>query len=371
MPPRASKVLEAFDNRNVFFATIGVVILITFEPIEKFIHMGHFRHLLKTTSAVLCDPSTSNYTPKILAPPYKFSIGICASDTAPNLSSLLELIESDHIPQDFILSRVILVASGCAGKSIAYARELEQKETRLMIIQEPERYGKADAINKVFEHSDGDFLIFVNADALPSKGSIGKLLESIATNDSVGIASASPFFEPRKGILSKVEQLMWSMHNETSRLLNHMDICNHSNDEMLIVRSNLWRHLPYDLVNDGAFIAACARRDGYSIKFCEDAKVKIDVPSRITDSIEQRRRIIFGHFQIRKLLGQSPITVESMLLSSPLLALKIVVRTLARSPLFIAIFPVTVSSEILALCGALMDFSRSSKRHSVWRRYGN
>lgn len=300
----------------------------------------------------------------------KFSIGICASDDTANLSNLLHLIENNPASQDFVLSRIILVASECTGKGIEYAQKLAQEDTRLLIIQEEKRKGKADAINKIFGLADGEFLMLVNADALPSNNSIRRLLELISANDSVGIVSASPFFESKRGMLSKIEQLMWTMHNESSLLLNHMNISNHSNDEMMVIRSNLWRRLPEGLVNDGAFIAAVAKRTGYSIKFCKDAKVKIDVPSRVSDDIGQRRRIIFGHLQIWKMIGESPITVESMLFSNPLVSLKIMIHTLACSPFFILVLPIAILTETLAFFGALADFSRSSKRHKVWRRYG-
>jgi cellulose synthase/poly-beta-1,6-N-acetylglucosamine synthase-like glycosyltransferase len=310
------------------------------------------------------------YLVSTTSPFTRFSIGICASDDAPNLAALLELISADAIPQGFELTRIILVASACSSQTIDYVRRFSNNDERLLIIEEDERHGKADALNKIFERSLGDFLIFINADALPTEGSIGRLLDSIAKNESVGIASAKPFFQSKKGVLSRIEQFMWLVHNESSLLLNHMNISNHTSDEMMIARYTLLRPLPYGIVNDGAFIAGRAKKEGYSIKFCEVAQVKIEVPSRLCDIIEQRRRIIFGHLQVWNLVGKSPITVESMFFFRPWLSLKILVRTLAKSLSFLPILPFAGLSELWSLLLALRDFTKSPNKHRIWKRYG-
>ncbi len=77
---------------------------------------------------------------------------------------------------------------------------------------------------------------------------------------------------------------MWSVHNECSLRLNHMNLSNHGSDEMMVVRTELLSQLPDGLVNDGAYIAGNARLRGYSVKFCNEAPVRIDVPSRCVES---------------------------------------------------------------------------------------
>ena len=46
---------------------------------------------------------------------------------------------------------------------------------------------------------------------------------------------------------------MWYFHNESSMVLNHAGVSNHSSDEMMLVRSSALEHLPDGLVNDGAY----------------------------------------------------------------------------------------------------------------------
>ena len=326
-------------------------------------------NILKASAQVVREYMGNEHMPsEFLAK--RFSIGICASNDAPNLPGLLESISNENIPKDLFLSRIILVASACSKKTMNLLKASRLNE-RLSIVEENVRHGKADAINKIFNQSEGEFLVFINADALPKRGSITRLLSSIDADESVGIASAMPFLESSKGIASKIEEFMWSVHNESSLLLNHMGISNHTSDEMMVVRSSLLRRLPEGLVNDGAFMAAIAKKEKYSIRFCEDAEVKIEAPARIVDSIRQRQRIIFGHLQVWRLIGKSPLTVESMFLFAPSLSLKILVRVLAKSPRVLALLPVAVVGELMALIMALTDFTKSSDKHRIWRRYEN
>src|SRR5271169_2287598 len=268
---------------------------------------------------------------------HSFSIGICARDASENFPRLLELILSEKYPQDFLLERMIIVASGCSQSSLDIARSLAEADARIVLIEESIRKGKAEAVNRIIENSIGDYLVFINSDALPDEGSISELLLQIDRDKTTGLVSGRPSFTEHRNVTSIVEQLMWNVHNECSLRLNHMNLSNHGSDEMMAVRTEILQQLPSGLVNDGALIAGRARIQGYSIKFCSEATVKIDVPVSAADLIRQRRRIIFGHFQVWRITGRSPKTVESLLLSAPLFSLAIVVRTVAKTPKFIKV----------------------------------
>ena len=128
--------------------------------------------------------------------------------------------------------------------------------------------------------------------------------------------------------------------------------------------------MPEDTVNDGAFLAGEAFRNGYSIEFCESAQVKIDVPDRLTDVLMQRRRILYGHFQIRRRVGESPRTVELMLVDRPLLSMSILTATLSKSPRLILALPIAIIVEGISFALAIGDTVTSKAKHVPWRRFG-
>ncbi len=299
------------------------------------------------------------------------SVGICVSDSASNLRRLISVIEGESFPEGYRLERVIIVASGCDAATLTFLRNLSDTDRRVALIEEPRRYGKAAAINKILDFYVGEFLVLVNGDALPEAGAIEKLLLSISRNDQVGMVAARPIFESGGGWISDVLELMWTGHNECSRHLNHQGISNQCSDELMVARTEAIHRLPLGVVNDGAYLAGTAYSRGYRIKFCSEAVVQIDVPKSLVDLIQQRRRIIFGHLQVWKLVGKAPRTVETLLLTSPLTGLKMVIRTLANIPRLILALPLAAVVEMVSIPAAIFDSFTSTRKHAVWQRNGS
>jgi len=303
-----------------------------------------------------------------------FAVGICATGGSENLPSLLSLIASERFDEKFTLRRIIVVASGCAEGTIKQVRSIARRDNRILLIEERERQGKADAVNKIILNSRSYYILFVNADALPARGSFAKLLETAEKSESIGVVSGSAFLDPMRQVNTTlmVEEFMWTIHNECSRELNHMNTSNHGSDEMMVIRSSaIPALLPAGVINDGAYLGGTAKSLGYSIKFSE-AKVMIDAPERVSDLIRQRERIIFGHFQIWQLRRRIPKTVESLLLYSPGVSMGIVVKALSKRPRLIKIVPVALFIESVSFLLAMRDFNgKSSQKHRIWKRYAS
>ena len=320
-----------------------------------------------------CIPSLSqhllNPQPRLLEA--EFSIGICAADHASNLKELLKTVETEPYPEGLVLKRIVIVASGLGPQDLEFVRESTDSQISLVLIEEPIRRGKAEAINRIIESFSGQFLVLVNSDAHPEPGSIATLLRTISRDDHVGMVSASPVVGERAGVTGGVLQLMWGVHNECLLKLNEENRNNHCCDELIVVRSEALQKLPDNTVNDGAFLAGAAYRAGYSIIFCEAAQVKIDVPGTFYGLLAQRRRILYGHFQIHHTIGQTPRTTESMLVHNPRMSLSILCRTVAKSPRLALILPVAVIGEAISVAFAIGDNLTSSRKHVPWRRYGS
>jgi cellulose synthase/poly-beta-1,6-N-acetylglucosamine synthase-like glycosyltransferase len=301
--------------------------------------------------------------------PPTFSVGICAAGSSPSLASLASGIieESASIPQR--LEEIVVVASGCPPGTLAPLRRLSASDRRVLLIEEAQRNGKASAVNRIAREVRSDYLVFVNSDAVPDRGSIGALLDVLSQDSRVGAVSAAPYIEVGDGPTASLLTLMWAVHNTTSLRLNHDGTSNHASDELMAVRRDALAELPPGTVNDGAYIAGTARRLGFSIRFLESARVRIDAPKRLPDIIGQRRRIIFGHFKVFAGTGELPRNVESLLVTSPGLSLGLLFVTLARSPKLLLSLPVALVSELTSTVLALFDLSRKTQRHVVWGRY--
>jgi cellulose synthase/poly-beta-1,6-N-acetylglucosamine synthase-like glycosyltransferase len=268
----------------------------------------------------------------------------------------------------FAMERLVVVASGCPRSLLSELAKQAELDARVRIVSERERRGKAEALNRIMGEAAGEYLVLLNADAEPGSGAIESLLGELAADEGAGCVSARPVFNRSGGLLSDVLGIMWSAHNLTSLRLNHASISNHSSDELLVVRRNLLRPLPRNLVNDGAYIGGRLKAGGHRVRFSQKATVTISVPRRPRDLIAQRRRIIFGHFQVWRKLGKPPTTVESLLVTNPVVGIQLLASSLAASPRLILSLPAAVVSEILSTVLAIGDSLRSTTKHVVWRR---
>jgi len=266
------------------------------------------------------------------------------------------------------MRKVVLVASGCAGPVVTELKKIAEREPRLQLVVEDRRHGKADALNKIQDKAEGHLLVVVNSDASPEPGAISRLITAIDRDRTVGAISAVPVTEHRRGLTSLLLDFMWTTHNHSSLALNHMNLSNHSCDELVVFRSSAISRLPKGLVNDGAFLAATVRKKGYSVKVLAAARVRIETPTRIAEVIRQRRRILFGHAQVWKKVGSPPKTIESLLFLSPAIALRLLVAGLAEHPRFILALPLAAIGELAASVLAIWDGARRTDRHVIWGR---
>ena len=247
-------------------------------------------------------------------------------------------------------------------------RELCSADYRICVLEESERRGKAEAVNRIFAATTAGLMVMVNSDAVPQPGSLKALVESMAEDPRAGVISASPFIEGGGGMSELLLRLMWCVHNATLLRLNHEGKSNHSSDEMMAVRRTAFSVLPSGTVNDGAFLAGMARLKGYSVKFLDTAPVKIDGRRNLPDILRQLRRIVFGHLQVMSRTGSAPRTAGSMIFLSPLTSLRLVVDSLAKEPKMCLALPAAAVTALAIAPAALFDAAVGTTRHEVWRR---
>jgi cellulose synthase/poly-beta-1,6-N-acetylglucosamine synthase-like glycosyltransferase len=303
--------------------------------------------------------------------PTEFTIGICATGVSAGISKLIDIIDREGFPDGFTLSRIVVVASACAHSTVAYLRQRKRADPRVVLIEEKVRRGKAEAVNLVIAESVGEYLVFVNADALPEQGAFSRLLRAIDHDRSAGVISGNPAITSKGGVASGLVQLMWETHNECSADLEKTRLANHGTDELMVVRSGALVSLPPGLVNDGAYIAGVAKQRGYSVRSLVSARVTVEAPSRPIDVIRQRRRILYGHIQVWRLVGEAPRTAESLMLLSPDRGFRVVAKAISRHPRLIWTLPLASVSELISLMGAIRDTLGSGEKHAVWERFGD
>jgi poly-beta-1,6-N-acetyl-D-glucosamine synthase len=247
-------------------------------------------------------------------------VGICAYNEEKNIGSLLNnVLFEQALPVD---SEVLVVCSGCTDNTASIVQEFAEKDSRLKVHVEEKRNGKASAINYILSHATGDVIIFISADTLPKKGSFSRLTAKVQ-KPNVGIVCGNPLpVNPPTSLIGRIVKLLWSFHGHVFEQLNDSGLARHAT-ELFCIRKGIIDRIPAETVNDDAYLAVETKKKGWFIKFDAQSQVLISGPSTFQEYFQQRRRIIFGHFQIKKLTGESSQYLVHLLPLHPLQTLKL------------------------------------------------
>ncbi len=247
-------------------------------------------------------------------------MGICAYNEEKNIGSLLNnVLFEQALP---VASEVLVVCSGCTDNTASIVQEFAEKDPRLKVHVEEKRNGKASAINYILSHATGDVIIFISADTLPKKGSFSRLTAKVQKS-KVGIVCGNPVpVNPPTSLIGRIVKLLWSFHGHVFEQLNDSGLARHAT-ELFCIRKGIVDRIPAETVNDDAYLAVETKKKGWLIKFDAQSQVLISGPSTFQEYFQQRRRIIFGHFQIKKLTGESSQYLVHLLPLHPLQTLKL------------------------------------------------
>ncbi len=279
------------------------------------------------------------------------TVGICAYNEAKNIGKLLNnVLYEQALP---VNSEVLVVCSGCTDATTDIVQEYAAKDARLRVHIEEKRSGKASAINYILSNATGEVILFVSADTLPKKSSFSRLIAKLQM-PNVGIVSGNPVpVNPPTSLVGKLVQLLWGFHGYVFEKLNDSGLARHAT-EIFCIRKGIVDKIPVETVNDDAYLAVTAKKKGWLIKFDAQSQVLICGPNTFHEYFQQRRRIIFGHYQIRKLTGESPQYLVHLMPLHPLKTLKLTLWLFTKyNPITIATFLFT---EFWVTVFAIGDF---------------
>ena len=248
------------------------------------------------------------------------TIGICAYNEEENIGCLLgNILEDQKIPDD---SEVIVVTSGCTDKTVEITEQYAKKYSRIKILKELKREGKASAINKILANATGDVILFISADTLPSQDCFKNLISRLKASE-VGVVCGKPVpINDTQTLTDRIVRILWSFHDHVFKELNDAGLAKHAT-EIICIRRGIVNSIPAETINDDAHLALLAKKKGWLIKYDSRSTVSICGPRTFTDYVKQRKRILHGHSQVKKATGESPQHLLYFLPQHPILAMKL------------------------------------------------
>jgi len=228
-------------------------------------------------------------------------VGIFAYNEEETLPLCIESICGQTIYER--IKKIVIYADGCTDDTIQVAKRLAKSNSRIRVIEHPERQGKVSRVREfITNHTGYDAMVVASADIILD----GVCLEKMVLNFNdpecgiVGVKVIPSVKSNSETPMQRVARVMWDLHHRISR--------HHPKFGELIV----FRNIPMD-IGDGSVdeeqVAHAVRSRGYTGKYESEAVVYNFPPTSYQALFYQRRRIWCGHLELKNRTGyQVPTT---------------------------------------------------------------
>jgi poly-beta-1,6-N-acetyl-D-glucosamine synthase len=281
------------------------------------------------------------------------SVGIMAYNEAANIGGALASL-LNQCPQLARIDELIVVASGCTDATVPIVAEFARKDSRVRLLEQARREGKASAINLFMRNARAPILMMVGADVLVKDGTVDALLRHFR-DETVGMVGAHPVPVNDEGtFLGHAAHLVWRLHDRVAQERPKLG-------EAIAFR-NVFPGIPIDTPVDEISIEALITQLKYRLVYEPAAIVYNRGPATIGDYLKQRRRIAAGHLQIRQQQGYSAATMSVWRVARALLQTTDAYAT-PRAACWTA---GTVAMEAWARVLGAADYGRR-RQHTTWQ----
>lgn len=244
-------------------------------------------------------------------------------------SSILSIIS--QIKKD---DEIIVVASGCTDGTEDAVKKLMKEHSQVKLITEPERRGKASALNIILKEAKGEIIVQTDGDVILEKGAINFLLTPFK-DEKIGAVSGNPVPElPNNNLFYDWTLMSYRKAHELRLKETEEGKFWHLSGYLCAYRKSAMDEIPLD--TKGAVDGVMGRlviSKGYKLTYSPDAKVIVRCPTTIKDFINQKARVRTGFYLLEKRFGKIPRTMKSELLYFPKELVKLPVK---RWPAFVA-----------------------------------
>jgi poly-beta-1,6-N-acetyl-D-glucosamine synthase len=235
-------------------------------------------------------------------PGTRCSVGVMAYNEETNIAAAIAAVLGQELTAGHI-AEVIVVASGCDDRTVPIVSDLARRDSRIRLIEQKCREGKASAINLFIDAATSPVLLMVGADVLVENGTIDALLRHFE-DPGVGMAGGHPIpVNPETTFLGHAVHLQWRLHDRIARESPKLG-------EIVAFR-NVVPSIPTDTAVDEISIQALVTQLGYRLVYEPQAIVYNRGPTTVRDFLRQRRRIHSGHLRIVEQQGYAASTMSS------------------------------------------------------------
>jgi poly-beta-1,6-N-acetyl-D-glucosamine synthase len=221
-------------------------------------------------------------------------IGVLVHNEEANIETCLGAILAER-DGPALVRTVLVISSGCTDRTEEIVRRIANSDSRVRLIAEPQRSGKASALNLLLLESDEPFVVILGGDVVFAPGSLASLVEPFR-DPLVGMTGARPVpTNARAGVIGHAVNILWDVHHELSLLQPKLG-------EAVAIRRVL-RAIDRETLVDEALMEHLIQSEGLRLQYVPNAIVRNHGPETLREFITQRKRIYAGHLALSSATG--------------------------------------------------------------------
>lgn len=169
--------------------------------------------------------------------------------------------------------------------------------TGVQVLHQPQRQGKAAAVNRAMPHLTGEVVAFTDANAMLAPGALASLVRPFADPRVAGVAG-------EKRVTGGGEGLYWRYESYLKRCDAAVSSVMGAAGELFAMRRALFQPVEPDSIIEDFVMSLRLVQDGWRVAYAPDAVALEEPPPSLAAEWQRRTRIAAGGFQaMRRLTG--------------------------------------------------------------------
>jgi cellulose synthase/poly-beta-1,6-N-acetylglucosamine synthase-like glycosyltransferase len=278
---------EALTSKGNFKKAIGLLFLVA-------IYLTLLRSLVYGILAVIQKRRAAK---RVFDPSFRPCVSVVIA--AYNEDKVIERTVQSILNNGYQDVEVVVVDDGSKDRTLEVLTEAFENEPRVRIFTQPNR-GKSAALNHAIREARNEILVALDADTIFRAGTIEKLVRHFS-NPKVGAVSGNARVGNRNSWLTRFQSIEYICGFNLDR--RALDLLN----AITVVPGAVGAWRKSLIVNLGGFgddtlaedtdLTLAIRRQGYEIRYEEQAIAYTEAPERTKDLAKQRFRWSFGTLQ--------------------------------------------------------------------------
>ena len=276
-------------------------------------------------------------------------IGIMAHNEAGNLSALLGRLMDEPVE-----ARICIVSSGSTDGTDHIAEAWAETHPEVRTIIEPQRRGKARAINRFLASvpTETHAVVLISGDVIPNPGTLGRLLAPLK-DPKVRMTGGRPCpANPARGMVNRIVHFQWMLHDRIARDRPKLG-------EMVAFRPPV-RPIDPETVVDEAALEAQLTQEAGRLHYVPEATLMNHGPQDWSDLVAQRERIWIGHRRLFCRTGYRVATHRISDLCGPAL------RVVIQRPSWLVVAMAAAGIEVFARTRGLLRHHLKGELPTIW-----